>query len=264
MKEHKIQCRLCEQYFSNSDMSEEHYPAHCTGNDDIVRINIQDLLDTLMGDNPEFNEGIKTSIRSAKDPIEFAERYFDNTLSKSLYPKGRTARTLCRECNTFLGKYDESYQKFFSVDGDPQKIKGFQTQTKINIIKAIYAKFLSLPEALDINFDFLDFIRDREISEYNGEWHLYFIRRDSSTDMIGLQDIQTGKMNWDNNKNKIVLEMPDDKFIYNLCNFEKPAEFEMNDIFDILKGNYRLIIGAHDNKGSFHQEFVMKRIFNSF
>ena len=65
----------------------------------------------------------------------------------SPYPKGRTAQTLCRECNTFLGNYDKCYLRFFNENGNPKAIKGFQKATKIKIIKSIFAKFLSVPEA---------------------------------------------------------------------------------------------------------------------
>lgn len=168
MNEQKVQCRLCEQYFNDEDMSEEHYPAHSVGNDDIIELDLTKFMDTLMGDNPELKEAISAAIKNGEDPKECADKYFDQHLAKDLYPKGRTARTLCRKCNTFLGKYDEAYKKFYSEDGDPKKVKGFQKQTKIQIVKAIFAKFLSIPEAQDIHFDFLDFIRNPEEMEYHG------------------------------------------------------------------------------------------------
>lgn len=147
MNEQKVQCRLCEQYFNDEDMSEEHYPAHSVGNDDIIELDLTKFMDTLMGENPELKEAISAAIKNGEDPKECADKYFDQHLAKDLYPKGRTARTLCRKCNTFLGKYDEAYKKFYSEDGDPKKVKGFQKQTKIQIVKAIFAKFLSIPEA---------------------------------------------------------------------------------------------------------------------
>ena len=106
-------------------------------------------------------------------------------MAESIYPKGRTARTLCQNCNRFLGKYDEAYLKFYDVDGDPKKVKGFQYKTKLQIIKAIFAKFLSIPEAKDEKFDFIDFIRNPEETEYRGKWSLYFVKRDASTDLMG-------------------------------------------------------------------------------
>lgn len=261
MNEQKVQCRLCEQYFNDEDMSEEHYPAHSVGNDDIIELDLTKFMDTLMGDNPELKEAISAAIKNGEDPKECADKYFDQHLAKDLYPKGRTARTLCRKCNTFLGKYDEAYKKFYSEDGDPKKVKGFQKQTKIQIVKAIFAKFLSIPEAQDIHFDFLDFIRNPEEMEYHGAWKLYFIKRDYSTDLIGLSDIPTGKIDWNGDGKMIVFELSDDKFIFNLCNFEKSPEFEMNDIFDVMEKNYSLVTGIHGNKGSFHENFIMTRIF---
>ena len=64
-------------------------------------------------------DNIKRGI-SIKNTVEV---YFDEELAKSLYPKGRTARTLCKKCNTFLGKYDETYLKFFNANGGPNTIE---------------------------------------------------------------------------------------------------------------------------------------------
>ena len=35
----KIRCRLCEKEYEDKEMSDEHYPAHSVGNDDIVQLN---------------------------------------------------------------------------------------------------------------------------------------------------------------------------------------------------------------------------------
>lgn len=137
-------------------MSEEHYPAHSVGNDDIVSLDLIKMLDSLQ--SSEFR---RKSIQSGQ-PEKFFNDYFDNELTESIYPKGRTARTLCRECNTFLGKYDEAYLKFFKCDGDPKVIKGFQTETRIQIVKSIFGKFLSIPETKDESFDFLDYLKDQK------------------------------------------------------------------------------------------------------
>lgn len=261
LSEEKVQCRLCEQHFDDEDMSEEHYPAHSVGNDDIIAMDFTKLMNTLMGDNKEFNKFIHNVISSDGDIVDSVDKYFDTSLSESLYPKGRTARTLCRKCNTFLGKYDESYKKFYLEDGNPKKIKGFQKQTKLQIVKAIYAKFLSIPETQSIQFDFLDFVRDPNATEYYGKWRLYFIKRDMSTDLMGLSDIPTGKIDWNEDGKMLVFELSDDKFIFNLLNFEKFPGFEMNNIFDIMKKNYNLVTGIHGGKGSFHETFVLSRMF---
>lgn len=96
----------------------------------------------------------------------------DSQLTTSLYPKGRTARTLCRKCNTFLGKYDKAYLRFFDLDGNPKAIKGFQRQIKYQVIKAICVKFLSLLETQNEKFDFVDFVRDENETSYNGNFIL--------------------------------------------------------------------------------------------
>ena len=188
-------CRLCEQLFSESEMSEEHYPAKCVGNNDIIALDFIKMMDSLQSGDV-FSEVTK-GLESGKGPKDAAEKYFDDKLAKPLYPNGRTARTLCRKCNTFLGKYDEAYQKFFDADGQSRIINGFQAQTKIQIIKALYAKFLSVPEAQAEKFDFLNFVRDTSCVEYTGKWHLYFVKRDFSSDLMGLKDIGTGKLDFD-------------------------------------------------------------------
>lgn len=142
-KQHR--CRLCGNYYSDSDMSEEHYPARNTGNEDVVAVDLGKMFDTFT------SESVHAEIREKLNHGETLENItgdiFDTQLSTSLFPKGRTARTLCRKCNTFLGKYDEAYLRFFNLDGTPKSINGFQQHTKYQIIKAIYAKFLSIPEA---------------------------------------------------------------------------------------------------------------------
>lgn len=40
LQEKKCRCKLCGALFKDSDMSEEHYPARSTGNDDIVALDI--------------------------------------------------------------------------------------------------------------------------------------------------------------------------------------------------------------------------------
>lgn len=248
-------CRLCEQLFSESEMSEEHYPAKCVGNNDIIALDFIKMMDSLQS-GKVFSEVAK-GLESGKDPKDAAEKYFDDKLAKPLYPNGRTARTLCRKCNTFLGKYDEAYQKFFDADGQSRIINGFQAQTKIQIIKALYAKFLSVPEAQEEKFDFLNFVRDTSCVEYTGKWHLYFVKRDFSSDLMGLKDIGTGKLDFDEG---VVYELSDDKFIFDLMNFEKHSCFEMTDIFDIRNKNYKLIEGVGAS-GGYHAQILMQCLF---
>lgn len=73
-------------------------------------------------------------------------------------------------------------------------------------------------------------IKEDETS-YNGTWKLYFVKRDKQSDLMGLRDIGTGKIVFDEG---VVCEMSDDKFIFDLMNFPKHACFQMTNIFDIL------------------------------
>lgn len=248
-----IKCRLCGQFFHSSEMSEEHYPAHSVGNDDIVSLDLIKMIDSLQ--SPELH---RKSIQSGH-PEKFFNDYFDDELTESIYPKGRTARTLCRECNTFLGKYDEAYLKFFKCDGDPKVIKGFQTETRIQIVKSIFGKFLSIPETKDESFDFLDYLKDQKSFSYNGNWNIFFVARDYSSDLLGMKDIGTGKIEFDEG---IVYELSDDKFIFNLMNFPKHSCFEMTNLFDILKNNYTIVKGVGEN-GGYHAQVLMTRLFHN-
>ena len=251
-------CKLCSRQFDDDEMSEEHYPARSTGNEDIVSLDIVKMIDSIM--SGEIHNKILRRTANGEEISDISEDIFDTQLSKSLYPVGRTSRTLCKKCNTFLGKYDEAYLKFFNVDGNPKIVKGVQQITKLEIIKAIYAKFLSLPESVDEKFDFLEFIRDKNTKTYNGIWKLYFVKRDFSSDLLGMKDIGTGKVVFDEG---VVYEMSDDKFIFNLMNFEIHSCFNMTSIFDILKKNYTIIEGVGEN-GGYHAQILMSKLFSEF
>lgn len=256
MEKTKLKCKLCGKFFNTEDMSEEHYPARSVGNEDIVALNIIEMFDSLQSEKKR--ERIMNRLSRGESIEQISEDIIDNELAKSLYPQGRTARTLCRTCNTFLGKYDEAYLKFFSLDGEAKAIKGFSQKTKLHIVKSIFAKFLSIPEARNEEFDFLDFLRDELSTEYHGIWKIYFVKRDFSSDLMGMKDIGTGKITFEEG---VVYELSDDKFIYNLMNFEKHSCFEMTDLFDILKKDYILVKGVgHD--GGYHAEILMTRLFS--
>lgn len=51
-------------------MSEEHYPAHSVGNDDIIALDFTKLMDTLMGDNQEFKKIMNDAIDSGYNLME--------------------------------------------------------------------------------------------------------------------------------------------------------------------------------------------------
>lgn len=256
LHENQYKCRLCGRVYPYSEMSEEHYPARNTGNEDIVALNIGNMFDTLLSE--DIQSEILRKKNDGQELAAIAGDIFDSKLATSLYPKGRTARTLCRKCNTFLGKYDEAYLRFFNLDGNSKATKGFRQHTKYQIIKAIYAKFLSVPEAQNKEFDFLEFIMDPDATSYSGVWQLYFVKRDSSSDLMGLRDIGTGVIQFDEG---VVYEMSDGKFIFNLMNFPKHSCFEMTNIFDILQKNYKLVEGVGKN-GGYHAQVLMSRLFS--
>jgi hypothetical protein len=238
-------------------MSEEHYPARSVGNEDIVALDIIKMIDSFQ--SKEMRNEISKRLSAGECADVIWGDIFDAKLSNPLYPSGRTARTLCRKCNTFLGKYDAAYLKFFSLDGEAPKIKGFKDSTKIQIVKSIFGKFLSVPETGNEEFDFLDFLKAESLTKYSGKWKLYFIRRDFSCDLLGLKDIGTGKADFDEG---VVYELSDDKFIFNLMNFERHSCFPMTNVFDILKRNYVLVKGAGNN-GGYHAQILMARLLQN-
>lgn len=249
-------CKLCGETYEEKQLSEEHYPARSVGNEDIVALDMVKMLETFHSN--EINAEITQRLKSGEKIEDIAGSILDTKISEPLYPKGRTTRTLCKKCNTFLGQYDESYLRFFNADGEPKLVKGFQKQTKYKIIKAIYAKFLSIPETANEEFDFVNFVREEEETTYNGKWSLYFVKRDYTSDLLGMPDIGTGKAIF---KEGIVYEMSDNKFIFNLMNFEKHTCFHMTNFFDILNKNYTLVKGLGAN-GGYHQQILTSRLFS--
>ena len=244
-------CKLCGLTFLDSEMSEEHYPAKSVGNDDIVAVNIADIF------SEETLTEVSDRIKVGENPVKIADDIFDTKLSKPIYPNGRTARTLCKTCNTFLGKYDRAYMRFFEADGLSVKTKGFQQKTKLQIIKAIYGKFLSVPETKDEEFDFIEFVRNEQLEQYDGKWRLYFIKRNYTSDLLGFKSLNTGKAEFDEG---IVYEFSDDKFIFNLMNFDKHECYSMTNIFDILNKNYTIVEGV-DDSGGYHGQIMLLNLF---
>ena len=123
-------CKLCKKEFDESQLTKEHYPAKSVGNNDLVLINVIDIVEDMMQAPSKFryiaNYGLGFSS---------VENYYSNSeMAESIYPEGRYARTLCRKCNSFLGKYDEAYKKFYDNDGNPKIIGGYKKKTKFNII----------------------------------------------------------------------------------------------------------------------------------
>lgn len=102
LQEKKCRCKLCGALFKDSDMSEEHYPARSTGNDDIVALDIIKMFESLR--SSKVHSEIEKRLAVGEKLEDITGNILDTQLTKSLYPKGRTARTLCRKCNTFLDK----------------------------------------------------------------------------------------------------------------------------------------------------------------
>lgn len=245
-----IKCKLCNKEFDESELTKEHYPAKSVGNNDLVLVNLYDMIDDIIQSPNKFKY-----IANSGQGFSGVENYYSNSKkAKSIYPEGRYAMTLCRQCNSFLGKYDEAYKKFYDNDGNPNKIKGFSKATKLKIIKAIYGKFLSVPEAYNEDFDFKDFILDENCEDYSGDWKLFFVKRKTI-----ISDMQTAKLDY---KEGVVYHLSDDKFIFDSINFDKPKEYIMNNIFDILDKNYRLIVGPGKNGGFYGEALTLKLLGN--
>ncbi|SYW00385.1 conserved hypothetical protein [Oenococcus oeni] len=249
-------CVLCGKEFEESELSEEHYPARNTGNVDLASFDIAKFLDYMS--SPDKIRALRNDGSTKEQIKEKAFDLFDHYFSETAYPKGRTTRTLCRSCNTFLGKYDEAYKLFFEADGNPEKVKGFQNKTKIEIIKSLYGKFLSLPPRGDAKFDFLDFVKNAEQKEYNGIWGLYCIKRDSATDLMGFKSLDYGREDFEEG---IVLELSDEKFIYHLINFRPHYRYTGMNMFDILNKKYKLIVGRELNNGGYHGQIMIQNFF---
>lgn len=239
-------------------MSEEHYPAKSTGNEDIVALGFGKMIDSMR--SGELAERLFHKENQGKTVEEVSGEFFDEELSHSLYPKGRTARSLCRQCNTFLGKYDEAYKKFFDNDGSPSIIKGYQKLTRLKIIKAIFAKFLSVPECKGLNFDFIDFLQDDNQEKYDGLWGLYCTKRDYGTDFFGLGHLATGVMTYDEG---VIFVLSDEKFIFHLMDFEPHEGYKSLNMMDLLNKTYTLVSGRDLHDGGYHGHFMIQEMLGA-
>ena len=65
--EKQCKCRLCGDYFSDSEMSEEHYPARNTGNEDIVAVDLGKMFDTFISENVHAAQVFMSSLFSQMD-----------------------------------------------------------------------------------------------------------------------------------------------------------------------------------------------------
>ena len=249
------QCALCENFFKNSEMSEEHYPAKSTGNEDIVALDFGKMVDLMMSE--KVIEKLFHKDNQGRTLEEVSGNFFDEELAQTLYPQGRTARSLCRQCNTFLGKYDEAYKKFFDNDGAPSIIKGYQKLTRLKIIKAIFAKYLSVPECKGQNFDFITFLQEENQETYEGKWGLYCIKRDYSTDLFGLGHLTTGVMTYEEG---VIFVLSDEKFIFHLMDFEPHEGYRSLNMMDLLNKTYTLVSGRDLHDGGYHGHFMIQEM----
>lgn len=258
-RKRRKQCALCKNFFKNSEMSEEHYPAKSTGNEDIVALDFGKMVHSIM--SGEVVKQLSQPDNQGKTLEQVSSEFFDKELSHSLHPKGRTVRSLCRGCNTFLGKYDEAYKKFYDNDGDPTIIKGYQKSTRLKIVKAIFAKFLSVPECKEQKFDFIEgFLKNDDPEKYTGVWSLYCVKRDYSTDILGFGHLGTGKMTYDEG---LIYVLSDDKFIFHLMNFEPHNGYQSLNMMDILNKTYTMVSGSDLKDGGYHGGFVMQEMLSN-
>jgi hypothetical protein len=72
-KKEKKQYVLCQEYFKNSNISEEHYPAKSTGNDDIVALDFVKMIDSMM--SGEVNKHIYDQKNKGKSIEEISGEY---------------------------------------------------------------------------------------------------------------------------------------------------------------------------------------------
>ncbi len=103
-----------------------------------------------MGDkfvNGEIPERLKSGESVEKIMLDDT---FDKEFSKE-YPEGRTG---CRFVEVLMhGRNTTNLFKFFNVDGDPNKVKGFLKRTKLSIIKKqAIQKFISKRKMKNLTF----------------------------------------------------------------------------------------------------------------
>lgn len=76
--------------------------------------------------------------------------------------------------------------------------------------------------------------------------------------MLGLKDMRTGKLEFDEG---VVYELSDDKFIFNLMNFDKHDCFQMTNIFEILNPNYQIVVGVGKD-GGYHGQLIISSMLS--
>ncbi|WP_238990599.1 hypothetical protein [Streptococcus uberis] len=54
------------------------------------------------------------------------------------------------------------------MNDKPKKVIGFQEHNKLQIINAIFGKFLSIPKTQNEKLDFVDFVKIKDKESYTG------------------------------------------------------------------------------------------------
>ena len=78
-------CRLCRRRFTYDEMSEEHYPAKSTGNNDIVELDLVKLIDTFQSGIAQ--QKIKKQVELGHAVEDAAGKYFDEELTNTYIRK---------------------------------------------------------------------------------------------------------------------------------------------------------------------------------
>lgn len=72
-------CKLCGGIFLENEMSEEHYPARNTGNDDVVAVDLKKYFDYLT-DQSKLQE-VRNKLNKGESIEKIAGDIFDNEMA---------------------------------------------------------------------------------------------------------------------------------------------------------------------------------------
>ena len=79
MEGNLCRCKLCGMEFSEAEMSEEHYPARSTGNDDVVALDFVKMMDSFL--STEIQAEIRSRLANGEKIEEITGDIFDTRLS---------------------------------------------------------------------------------------------------------------------------------------------------------------------------------------
>ena len=87
LQEKRCRCKLCGAIFKDSDMSEEHYPARSTGNDDIVALDVIKMFESLR--SPKVHSEIEKRLAAGEKPEDITGNILDTVfVNKKVLQKG--------------------------------------------------------------------------------------------------------------------------------------------------------------------------------